>query len=350
MRMKLRENKTLLVVAFVLCGPPLAAAQLSIAGRIAEIEILREKHAATTRPTLSSQTVRIETISLSSATTLVRVLEDAGWIADSNALALILELNGQVVPAVLPAKTTLKVVFLQGQRRWDDPRMMGERIRVTMDIRLQDALLSQVKSLRDTWDRHEGTKTLDSATRMTVEAMIDRFSFIGASLAARRHSPLRRQTLEHLGAEAKALEALLIGPRASDGADWLPILRNINDDLANEVPLFQETLAVNSPRFDPQLPVRIRTFGTPPNKLTARVYYTLGGLYREPPTPPVGPVDSVTQIGSDVTVRLQARTYMFWIAPDGQPTRPMSRAVRLPLKVTDELAGPAIVDLVFMER
>src|SRR5262249_34710003 len=101
-------------------------------------------------------------------------------------------------------------------------------------------------------------------------------------------------------------------------------LSAIHADLKRESSRFSEVLGSAFPGDDDYncCAVKVTIVGGNPATLNGlRVYYTLNGLFRQPPPIPPG-VRPFSELGSGRTEKVRAKNYQFWAAPDGQPERP----------------------------
>jgi hypothetical protein len=342
--------QTARITAVYLAGAlSVLGAQLRLGDQVAEITLLTSAHVPRGRSKLSDSSASIKQFKIQSATTLQRVLESGGWEVDAESVALVLELNGGRVPPVLVAGSVLRLPFIQNQRTWSEPETQGFKLHVDLDPTLRSQIVLNAKALRTNWDVRMRERGLDEATTNRVEELVKDVEFMADCLENRRHRPLRRKTLEFLQAETATLAGLL--PRASTPNEtWYPQFCIIEEDLSSELPIFQETLAVRGPNFEPELSVTIRILGAVPTAQSVRVYYTLNGLFRELANHELTndfPVYSVGRVGPIVTVRLPSRNYVFWVAQEGTERHPLTIPLRQPVRLNpQDQKGETIIDLV----
>jgi hypothetical protein len=168
----------------------------------------------------------------------------------------------------------------------------------------------------------------------------------------RKGPPLNRETLEQLRDEAAALSSVITSFANSNVQLSVEDRRQIDaihSDVEREIRRYDEVMSGTAP--DPDLvaccTVVVAIRGDPKVVVQLRVYYTLYGLFRNPPPGPVPGSVAFTELGSDKSKTLRAKNYMFWAAREGDPNVLVTQPIMVPLEA-DSNQKPTKVDLVLM--
>ena len=183
-----------------------------------------------------------------------------------------------------------------------------------------------------------------------VQDLTKWYEHIATTGRQRKGPPLNRETLQQLRDEALTLLAL--AKPYIDGQTRFEVedraqLDAIHLDVEREIRRFDDVLSAVVP--DPDLmaccAVVVAIRGDPKVIDQLRVYYTLNGLFRNPPPGPIPGSTAFTELGSGKSVTLRAKNYKFWAAREGDPDHLITQPVMAPLQPTPD-KQPTKVELV----
>jgi len=185
-----------------------------------------------------------------------------------------------------------------------------------------------------------------------VQDLTKWYEHIATTGRQRKGPPLNRETLQQLRDEAAALSALstpYIDGQTKFGAEDRAQLNAIHQDVEREIRRYDDVLSAVVP--DPDLTaccsVVVAIRGDPKVVDQLRVYYTLNGLFRNPPPGPIPGSTAFTELGSGKSLTLRAKNYKFWAAREGDPDHLITLPVMAPLQPTPD-KQPTRVELVVL--
>jgi len=186
-----------------------------------------------------------------------------------------------------------------------------------------------------------------------VQELTNWYEHIATTGRQRKGPPLNRGTLQQLRDEAVALSALTkfyIDGQAKLSAEDRAQLDAIHEDVKREIRRYDDVLSTAfapDPDLTACCPVVVVIKGDPKIVDQLRVYYTLNGLFRNPPPSPIPGSTPFTELGSGKSVTLRAKNYKFWAARESDPDHFLTVPVKIELEATTD-KKPTKVELALL--
>ncbi len=298
--------------------------------------------------------VDVQATALRAGASPVELLVANRIVPDSEAFTLLYELNPGILDfKALDAGASVRVPCLVGPDAKPLDPGRGVMLQVTVDGEIRQALLARIgdvqraaEAFADVAPDRFSSPAQATKAKEQVAVLRKWFGEIGKRFIHRTAPPLRRASLVQLRDEASALQGLLRGSEASAarfGDADARRLAGIYADVELEIPQFSQVLANQVPKGERQVVVRVNLRGTDASTLASlRVYYTINGLFQDPPTDPPVPTYAFRQLGSGMAESLPIKNYRVWAARDGQAGHPLSPPL---LVQVSPLNGDMQVDL-----
>jgi hypothetical protein len=329
-------------LVFLLSCPILVHAQhAEIAGRSVEMMVV-SKNDLSPQPWPSNPIELVTVPAIAGTSNVLRMIEDNGIMADSQALALVYDLNPGVSNlAALQAGRALKLPKIQGEGT-HFLITSGNLIQLTVDPELRKDI-SQLSTSLQQFTPLDPKTTSDPSTGKELSQLIRWFGIIGSRFADRMDPPLTHETLVELKGEGQALNRILSqsteqrreltaaerGQAAAIDGDMKLIFKQFNESLSADIPNGADSFAVT---------VKI-TGGDSSTLERLRIYYECNGLFLT--EKPFQSFREFTDSSSGTTQSIQRKFYEFWVAPDGNPNDLWSAPVLVPA----DAASPVPVTL-----
>jgi len=280
---------------------------------------------------------------------------------DVGAYALFYELNPQVtkVAAIPPDAKVVLPKILAGAKLSPILTDGSHLVVLLLDSDIRSELNDQSSRLQTTGQAFGQlpASRFNSAEEQSVvvkqvQDLTRWYEHIARTGRQRKGPPLSRETLQQLRDEAVALSALTkpyINGQTKFATEDRAQLDAIHQDVEREIRRYDDVLSAVVP--DPDLTaccsVVVAIRGDPNVVDQLRVYYTLNGLFRNPPPGPIPGSTAFTELGSGKSVTLRAKNYKFWAAREGDPDRLITQPVMAPLQPTTD-KQPTRVELVVL--
>jgi hypothetical protein len=303
-----------------------ACAELEFAGhRISALQVNMQDRSTVELP--QSKSLITKSVSLESGTTATQLLLSNGIAPDVGAYSLLYSLNPDMHSEADLQRANMLTLPIYG----DFTVPSGHLISFFLDRDLVDELGSVTKDLSSALGR---LSRLDN-TKVSVRKLRDCEHWLQTMVKTfqqRRGPVTSRETLDLLVKEATMLSQLAkITPEALTKLQ-LSRLDALHADIRREIVRFDDIMAGAPPGPEPRYPVIVDILGQDKSDSPLRIYYTLNGLFQDPPTdPPVRSVPFPT-IGSSSKNFMPAKNYRIWAAPDGQPGKPATPRILVELR------------------
>ncbi|MGA2099386.1 MAG: hypothetical protein ABSH39_24165 [Candidatus Acidiferrum sp.] len=270
---------------------------------------------------------------IGSSADIYKLLQTNGIAPDSEAFTLVYELNPSLRELKgLPPGTVLQLPRLASDSLIEKVRQAGGLAILTVDPDLRDALNRSGEVLQQSINSLlesslPPTPSSDSL-KGDLESLRLWYAQIKRSFLHRTGPPLRRDSLVQLRREADELND--VSRIAAFHEDVEVEMTNYDQELANELP-----------KADALYKVSVSIGGANAKALErVRVYYTVYGLFRNPPGKDC---DSFKSPGSGASELMRVQNYMIWAAEDGDPGHPVTEPLRVKVRPWD--AEPILVAL-----
>lgn len=325
-----------LLLAVALWIPQAFAADATLAGRDVDVAFVDAATLETRPGPDRAWRVDVQSVALRAGVSPTDVLVANRIVPDSEAFTLVYELNPSVLDVnLLGAGATLVVPRLIGPDGKPLDPGVGVMLQLTLDAGIRRALIARIDELQRTGSTFADSRpdrfqspAQSAKAKEQVAVLLKWFAQVRTRFIRRTAPPLRRDSLVQLRDEAAALQALLRGTEgdASTFSDAdAERLAGMFDDVRLEMQKFSQALANQAPKAEPQYAVRVNINGADaPMIASLRVYYTINGLFQDPPTDPPVPTYAFRQLGSGMSEKLPVKNYRIWAARDGEPGRPAS--------------------------
>jgi hypothetical protein len=307
-----------------------------MAGRSVEMRLVKADDLSPVPTPPEALTLTAVPVRMTKQDTLYTILQANGVVPDTEAFCLVYDLN----PTLNDIKE-LKVDSLVQVPKVGSSQELASKlgkdylVAVTVDPEIRQALNQGVDELQAAAPRFAQSpdsrfeSPADSgSTKQEVATLAKWYSEIKKSFLRRTGPPLRRQTLLQLKNEVDVLNSLIAerpgsAPKLTK-SDQEQIAA-IYQDLESEIMKYGQVLANQAPPAEALYRVVINIKGDNLSQIDRlRVYYTINGVYRDPPSNP--PVISYPfrQLGSGRFEVLPVKSYKVWAALDGDPGHPLT--------------------------
>ncbi len=295
---------------------------------------------------------------------LSQSLSANGIEPDLGAYSLFYELNPRVTKAstILSNATVIMPKIVAGAKI--QPLLAnGENLVVLfLDSDLRDKIADANITLQPLYNRFSALPknrfhSIQEQTTVVAEVgdLAQWYDHIATTGRQRKGPPLNRETLQQLLDEANTLSAVLSSFLGSNGKlppQNLSQIDAIRGDVKREIRRYDDILS-GGITPDPDLvaccTVVVAIKGDPAVVSQLRVYYTLNGLFRNPPPGPVPGSVPFPELGSEKSRTLRAKNYMFWAVKEGTPDILVTSPVMVPLDPTSD-NKPTRVDLLLLPQ
>jgi hypothetical protein len=354
-----------LVVCFILPCVSLAQqastpSETEIAGRRVVLTLVKAEDLSRQHWPSGDVKLTAEATDIRADGNIYSLLEAAGIAPDTEAFTVVYDLNPMLRDLKrLPAGTHVVLPKITSRAHLLKMLHSGNLVQLTVDPTLRQYLNTSAESLQQVAQRFAQLPTdrFDSsdkgqAIQNKVATLAKWYAQIRRSFLRRTGPPLRQQTLLQMHNEADVLNLLLNqalqgSQRLSEG-DQDQILA-IYDDLELEMRKYWQVLANEAPKAEGLYKVVVNIKGQDTTLIDRlRVYYTVNGVFREPPVNP--PVTSYPfkELGSGKSESLPVKNYKMWAAEDGNPAHPLTPPLLVKVSPVD---GDTIsVDLSLTKR
>jgi hypothetical protein len=274
------------------------------------------------------------------------LLQANGIAPDTEAFTIAYDLNPDISDLKsLPAGTRLDLPKVGNESAQQKLLQEGYLFQITVDPLLREDLNQRARILQELSPRFVAVAKSEAA-RNQISTLAKWYAQIEKSFLRRTGPPMRQETLLQLRNEVSILNSL--GTRAvqiqqlskPDGDQ----LAAIYQDLEAEMKKYGQVFANQAPKADALHKVLVRIQGDDTKLIERlRIYYTVNGIFRDPPTNPPVTSYAFKELGSGKTVSLPAKNYMIWAARDGDPGHPLTAP--LLVQVTPEKTEIVPVDI-----
>jgi hypothetical protein len=338
-----------LSLAALVCLAP-AAQTTELAGRTVSIAVVNTEDLSPANWTGGNVTMGVRPAQVLPTTNIYRLLEGNGVIPDTEAFAVVYELNPTLrdLRSTAPG-TTVQLPRVAGDEVLAKLHHGGYLAMLTVDADLREALNRSAETLQQTAAAfaevpNRSRSAAGGDLQGKVASLRQWYAQIRRSFLRRTGPPLRRDSLLQLRREANQLNSILEAGVNADGkladAD-VRCIAAIHEDVELEMTNYGQELANEPPKADALYRVVVNISGTSAKGLErVRVYYINYGLFRDPPGKEC---DSFRTPGSGVSELMRVQNYMIWAAQDGDPGHPVTEPLRVKVRPWD--GEPILVTL-----
>ena len=327
----------------------LTAAQMSqVAGRTVSVTLVNAVDLST-KSTEADLRLSVSSAQITTALSVSKLLQRNGIAPDSEAFAVIYELNPTLrqLTSIAPG-TTLQLPRLASDSVLAKVHENDYLAMLTVDPDFREALNRSAATLERTTTQFFERSTDKSRTsddlREDISSLGQWYVEIRRSFLRRTGPPLRRDSLVQLRLEADELNSILeaaINAKAKLSKADIPRIAAIHEDVQVEMMNYGQELANEPPKADALYKVMVNIAGANEKSIERmRIYYINYGLFKEPPGKDC---DAFRTTGSGASELMRVQNYMIWAARDGDPAHPVTEPLRVKVRPWD--GEPILVTL-----
>ena len=324
-------------------------AKQDISGRTLEITVVKADDLSPVPWPAGHIEIKPASATISPEKNIYMLLQDMGIAPDSEAFALVYDLN----PAIkslnsLPPKTSLQVPSVADESQLRRLQRSHDLIELVLDPDIRRDLKERTEALEGLLPS-VNQESLDSTTQEQVKSLAGWYEQIERRFRRKTDPPLRRATLIELSSEGEALVTILksaLSMHRKLTPSEKEQVGTIYEDIKVEIGQYGQILAGMTPTAQNfyAVTVNIKEVDATLNN-HVRVYYTYNGLFPAsaalPPTKSWG----FSRLGSGVSENLLMKNYVIWAARDGDSGHPLTPPYRLRI---ESVSPPSLtVDLSF---
>jgi hypothetical protein len=287
------------------------------------------------------------------------VLLEGGIVPDAEAFTLVYDLNPDVRSlGSLQSGSLLQLPKIDPAPELLQLKRSGYLVQLAIDAQLREELNEkgdQFQLAAASFKRLPPDRFVVSAkrsdTQQQVETLAKWYAQIKRSYLRHTGPPLRRQTLVQLRDELSVLESL-VAKATNEGQKVTETEQDqitaIYKDVEIDMKKYGETLGPAGPQADALVNVVVNIKGQDLAFIQGlRVYYTVNGIFRDPPVNPPVVSYGFKQLGSGKSEALPIKNYRMWAARDGDPSHPLTPPLLVQIFGTQDSVP---VDLSLAER
>jgi len=327
----------LLGLLFVSSLPQTHASSLAqLAGRSVQLQLVRADDLVQVQDSTTEISIGVSSAPITKQTTVYSILQANGIVPDSEAFSILYDLNPSLKDVKnLELGAVIQVPKISSGNDLANKLGTVYLVALTIDPEIRQSLNKAIDEFQTTANHlaalspdHFQSPAQAKSVQDDVVTLAKWYLEIKKSFLRRTGPPLRKLTLLQLDDEVHILNALLsrlpeTGPKLTESDQQQ--LHAIYQDVESEIRLYNQTLANNAPVAEALYKVVINIKGDNPSLIdNLRVYYTINGIFRDPPENP--PVISYPfrQLGSGKSEALPVKNYKVWAARDGDPSHPVT--------------------------
>ncbi len=313
-------------------GDAAEPAYQDVAGRTVKLGLIRADDRSPVAWPSGNAGLSTESIVIGPDTNIAERLLQMGINPDAGAWSLLYDLN----PTVHKLDTMTPGTRLVVPSVVASPELRGqlasgsELVVLSVDPELREklngantALTGLVSTLKASSQERFGRPEDKNLTVRQLDDITVWLEHIRQAAERRAGPPTSRDTWAELNDEAGMLQRLLAGSQTLGERltpDDVSQISAIHSDLEREIRRYDDVMSGGIPEPDELCcTVEVTLVGGDTKKLDGiRVYYVLNGYFRQPPPAPSG-VRAFADPGSGRSIRLRAKNYQMWAAPDGKP-------------------------------